>query len=54
MRKKGRFTDGRIRYVLEWVEGKDVKSIAIPKPEKLKQILDGNKKTTNPKGELGH
>ena len=54
MRKKGRFKDGRIRYVLEWIEGRDVKSIAVPKPEKLKAILDTIKKTTKTKGELGH
>lgn len=52
MRKKGRFNDGRIRYVLEWLEGKDVKSIAVPKPEALyKVLMDTNKKTTRLKGE---
>ena len=38
-RDKGRYTDGRKRVIIEWKEGRDIKSQALPKPEKLKEIL---------------
>lgn len=38
-RTKGRYKDGRKRIVIEWKEGQDIKSFALPKPEKLLKII---------------
>ena len=38
-RIKGRYKDGRKRIVIEWKDGKDIKSCALPKPEKLLKII---------------
>ena len=38
-RLKGRYKDGRKRVVIEWREGVDIKSFAIPKPEKTLEII---------------
>jgi hypothetical protein len=42
-RDKGKYKDGRRRVVIEFKIGRDLKSIALPKPEKLLKILDGLK-----------
>lgn len=39
-RDKGKYTDGRRRIVIEWEEKGKKTSLALPKPEKLKKILD--------------
>jgi len=38
-RIKGRYGDGRKRVVIEWREGRDIKSKALPKPEKLLELI---------------
>ncbi len=38
-RRKGFYKDGRMRVVIEWREGRDVKSCALPKPEVLIKII---------------
>jgi len=38
-RKKGCYKDGRMRVVIEWKEGQDIKSFALPKPEKCMEII---------------
>jgi hypothetical protein len=39
-RVKGKYQDGRKRLVIEWLENGSKKSKALPKPEKLLEILD--------------
>ena len=40
MRKKGRYTDGRGRYVIEQIhKGHSLKEISVPKPDILFEIL---------------
>ena len=46
-RTKGKYTDGRKRVVIEWKEGQDTKSCALPKPEKLLQLIGQVKNTDN-------
>ena len=43
-RYKGRYKDGRKRVVVEWREGKEIKSCAVPKPEKLLELIGLSKK----------
>ena len=40
-RNKGKYKDGRKRIIIEWEEDGKVKSLALPKPEKLKEYLRG-------------
>jgi len=39
IRKKGKLSDGRSRYVIEYEEKGKKRSLALPKPEKLLDIL---------------
>ena len=39
-RRKGKYKDGRSRLVIEFKEGRDIKSKALPKPENLLKLLD--------------
>jgi len=46
IRKKGKLSDGRSRYVIEYMEDGKKKCIAVPKPEDLLDTLKRTQKNS--------